>query len=509
VPICDTTIVVDGAEIAGDVLLDSARRAARGFGALGVGAGDAVALLLRNDIAFLEASFGAALIGALSVPVHAHASTEEIEHVVCDSGARVLVAHADLVPGSLPRVETLVVPVRDSLRKAYRIPASAARVGTNRVNWLDWLDGMQPLRSAAVTMPSSIRYTSGTTGLPKGVRREAIGRRQDQRRAIGPMMDLIGIVPGMRTVVTGPLSHAGPNTHALRAALAGATIVLPARFDAEGLLRLIEDYRITNLNLVPTMFRRLLCLGQGVRNRYDISSLEHVVHGAAPCPRDLKRDMIAWWGPIIHEWYGTTETSALAGCNTEDWLRHPGTVGKPFPIVTLRIVDDVGKELSAGEVGEIVGRVNGLPDFTYQNAEPARRALDRNGLTATGDVGLLDDDGFLFLRGRKKELIIVGGVNIYPLEIETVISTMPAVSDVAVFGIPNDEYGEVVAAAVVPSKIGSPTPEAVRAHVAARLAGFKVPRVVEIRDELPLTASGKVLKRLLRQPYWDRVGRTI
>lgn len=508
--IAETTIVVDGKEIAGEALLENARRAASGFLSMGVTAGDTVALLLRNDLAFLEASFGTALAGALPVPVNWHASRAEIAHVIADSGAKILVAHADLVEAAGTTVSTLEVAVSDSLRAAHGLDDRYGVVGDGAPDWRRWMDEQVPLDAAGLVMPSTVVYTSGTTGLPKGVRREPrASSDRDAERAGAAAVQALGVAAGMRTAITAPLCHSAPNAYALQAARIGAKILLPPRFDPEGLLELVEKHRLTRLQLVPTMCVRLLGLTDEVRRRYDLSSLEHVVHAGAPCPPSVKRAMIAWMGPIVHEYYGSTETSILTSTTTAEWLERPGTVGRPLPTVRLRILDDAGAPVPAGEVGEVAARVEGMPDFTYQNRDLERDALDRDGLIATGDLGFLDADGYLFLRDRKKDLVVSGGVNIYPAEIEAVIASMPEVGDVAVFGIPDEQYGEVIAAAVSTRSGSALTGEAVREYVAASLPGLKVPRLVEFHDELPQTASGKILKRVLRQPHWAGTGRSI
>jgi long-chain acyl-CoA synthetase len=260
---------------------------------------------------------------------------------------------------------------------------------------------------------------------------------------------------------------------------------------------------------VPIMFTRLLKLPAEVRQRYDVSSLRHVTHGAAPCPRHVKEQMIAWWGPIIYEQYGSLEIGLVTGTTSEEWLSHPGTVGRALPGVELKILDDDGNEVPIGQTGEVYSRVADQPDFTYEGRPEARTEVVRDGFVTAGDVGYLDVDGFLYLCDRKKDMVISGGVNIYPAEIEECLLTLPGVRDVAVFGIPDDEYGESLAAAVELDGLTPVSAEDVRAHVRANLAGFKTPRVVEFLEEIPRLDSGKILKRKLREGYWAETGRTI
>ncbi len=318
-----------------------------------------------------------------------------------------------------------------------------------------------------------------------------------------------GFEPGLRAVVTGPMYHGAPMAWAMGWTRMKGFVVLEARFDPEDLLRLIAKHRITHLLLVPIMFTRLLKLPDEVRARYDVSSLRHVTHGAAPCPRHIKEQMIAWWGPIIYEQYGSLEIGLVTGATSEQWLAHPGTVGKPLTGVELRILDDEGDEVPSGEKGEVYARIADQPDFVYEGRPEARAEIDRGGFVTAGDVGYLDADGFLHLCDRKKDMVISGGVNIFPAEIEECLLTLPGVRDVAVFGIPDEEYGEALAAAVELDGVTQVTADDVRAHVRANLAAFKAPRLVEFLDEIPRLDSGKILKRKLREVHWAGTGRTI
>jgi long-chain acyl-CoA synthetase len=314
---------------------------------------------------------------------------------------------------------------------------------------------------------------------------------------------------GIRTVITGPVYHSAPNLYALSAARDGGLVVLQPRFDAEDLLRQIEQHRITHLHMVPTMFVRLLKLPAEVRGKYDLSSLKFVVHAAAPCPPDVKRQMIEWWGPIINEYYGGTETGGAVFHTAEEALKKPGTVGRPIPGAVVKILDAAGKELGPGKIGEVYLRIGGFPDFTYNGMDDKRHEVERNGLITCGDVGYLDEEGYLFLCDRVRDMVISGGVNIYPAEIEAVLIGMPGVQDCAVFGIPDEEYGESLAAFIQPQPNATLTADAVRAWLRERVAGYKVPKMVEFRAELPREDSGKIFKRKLRAPYWEKAGRQI
>jgi long-chain acyl-CoA synthetase len=256
------------------------------------------------------------------------------------------------------------------------------------------------------------------------------------------------------------------------------------------------------------MFVRLLRLPPDVRSRYDLSSLRHVSHTAAPCPPDVKRAMIEWWGPIVDEFYGSTEVGFITGCTSEEWLAHPGTVGRPLPSSDVRIIG-VDGPVPIGESGEVFVRARANSDFTYFGKSDARAEVEIDGLITCGDIGFLDADGFLYLCDRARDMIISGGVNIYPIEIEACLLKLEGVADCAVFGIPDDEYGESIAAAMKLDEGSTLSAEDIRRHVREHLAGFKVPKVVTFHESLPREDSGKMFKRKLRQPYWEKAGRSI
>jgi long-chain acyl-CoA synthetase len=507
--------VISGArEVSRDAIMERAGRAASGFAALGVGAGDAVAVVLRNDFPFFEASYAAQRLGAYCVPVNWHGKTPEIAYVLRDCGAKAVVAHSDLLPQAGPAVPKgvalIVVPTPPEIAAAYGVTAAQCRVPAGARLWDEWLAGFSSMAEGAAGAISSMIYTSGTTGNPKGVRRLNLGAQFAE--TVGLMARAVfGFAAGraIRTVITGPLYHTAPNGYGLIAVREGALAILQSRFDAEDLLRLIERYRITHLHLVPTMFVRLLRLPETVRRRHDLSSLEWVLHGAAPCPADVKRAMIDWWGPIITEYYGGTETAVVTFHTAEEALRKPGTVGRPFSNASVRIYDDDGRELPPGRIGEIYVWLPGMPDFTYYGLPEKRREIERDGLVSVGDLGYLDKDGYLFLCDRRHHMVISGGVNIYPAEIEAALIAMPGVHDCAVFGIPHEEFGETLCAHIEPEPAAVLDETAIRLFLRQRLADFKVPRVIRFDADLPREDSGKIMKRKLRDPYWEATGRRI
>jgi long-chain acyl-CoA synthetase len=513
-------VISESGILRGDVFLpiaelhERSRRAASALRSIGVGPGDTVALLLRNDFAFFEAMFAAGMIGATPVPINWHFKPDEILLVLADCRAKALVVHADLLPplrDVLPAgLEVRVVATPPDIGEAYGISEEAWVVPQGMVEWSAWIEGFEPWADAALEPTGAMMYTSGTTGKPKGVRRPtAPAASRSQSLYYTESAKFCGFEPGVRAVVTGPMYHGAPLNWAMGWVRGNGFVVLQPRFDPEGLLRIIAEQRITHLLLVPIMFTRLLRLPLEVRQRYDVSSLRHVTHGAAPCPRQVKQQMIEWWGPVIYEQYGSLETGLVTGATSEEWLAHPGTVGKPLPGVELKILDEEGNEVPVGVAGEVYTRVPDLPDFTYEGSPESRAEVERDGFITAGDIGYLDADGFLYLCDRKKDMVISGGVNIYPAEVEECILTLPGVRDVAVFGIPDDDYGEALAAAVELDGTTAVSADDVRAHVRARLANYKVPRVVEFLETIPRLESGKILKRRLREPYWAKAGRTI
>tara|TARA_R110002095_G_scaffold210948_1_gene198597 strand:- start:13995 stop:15536 length:1542 start_codon:yes stop_codon:yes gene_type:complete len=485
---------------------DRAARAAAGMRDMGVGVGSSIAILMRNAIEYLEVSAAAAHVGAYAVPLNWHLAPAEISYVLEDCGAKLLIVHSDLlnlVPTellhSVDGVDVIIVNMPDAIRDVYPLMISEVRPPADAKNWEEFLLANEPLKAMEL-MPEreSIIYTSGTTGRPKGIIRNPA--TEEQRQKLNRMREeTYHLKEGIRLLVPAPLYHAAPNVFSLCGLQVAAMVVLMPKFDPEEFLRIIEREKITTIVMVPIMFVRLLKLPVEVRSRYDLGSLTAVLHAAAPCPPDIKSQMIEWLGPIIYEWYGTTETSVVTQCSTEEWLKYPGTVGKPIPGATIEIIDDNGNAVPPNTEGEIYMNLEFMPDFTYHNREEERAKVSRGGLTTGGDIGYLNDDGYLFICDRKKDMIISGGVNIYPAEIEAVLISMPEIYDCAVIGIPDAEFGEAILAVVVANV--PITEETIVEHLATRMAKFKIPRSFEFREFLPRDDAGKLLKRRLREPF--------
>jgi long-chain acyl-CoA synthetase len=490
-------------------LQERAARAATGLSSLGIGEGDIIALFLRNDLAFFEAAMAAGLLAAYPTPVNWHATPEEAKYIFENSGAKAVVIHADFLPHIRsvipPGVTVLAVATPPEIAEAYGVKPEVCVPLSGLPVWDTWLEQFELWSAPPRPNPGTIIYTSGTTGHPKGVRR-AQPTPEQYDFSVKSLVRIFGFdtrpFDKIISVMVGPMYHSAPNAYGMLASRIGVNLLLQARFDPEGLLQMIEKHRISHIHMVPIMFNRLLKLPDGVKRKYDLSSLEFVVHAAAPCPVPVKRAMIEWWGPVIFEYYGATETGGVVFCNSHEWLAHPGTVGKPMPGADVRVIDAEGKPLPAGEIGEVVARFSGVADFTYHRDHAKRIATEKAGLIAPGDIGYFDADGFLYLCDRAKDMIISGGANIYPAEIEAVLCRMPGVADCAVFGIPDDEYGEAVHAAIQPQPGVSLSEADVKSYLRGHLSGFKVPKTVAFQSELPREDSGKIFKRKLREPFW-------
>ncbi len=497
-----------------------AQRAARALKSLGIGRGDAVAVMLRNDFAFFEASAAIGQLGGYPVPVNWHYTPDEADYLFRNSEAKAIIIHADLladIAEAMPEgVPVFVVETPPEIAEAFQVSPDKRIVPDGRTDWAAWIAGFEPLAPEVADPPGAMIYTSGTTGRPKGVRRAPPTPEQALSSAmtIGTVFGLLGGVlnPGSEKIVSiipGPLYHSAPNAYSGLSVRAGADVILQPRFDPEDLLRLIEKHRVTHIQMVPTMFVRLLKLPPEVRAKYDVSSLKFIVHAAAPCPPHVKKAMIEWWGLVINEYYGSTETGAVVFCTAEEWLAHPGTVGKALPNVKLRILDDAGNDVPQGTPGDLYIRLTTGLDFTYHGDDTKRRKAERDGLIGVGDIAYQDADGFIHLCDRRNNMVISGGVNIYPAEIESELLKVPGVADGCVFGIPGEEVGEVLLAAVQPAPGVTLEAQFVKDELARHIARYKIPKTITFHAELPREDSGKIFKRKLRDPYWEKAGRTI
>lgn len=470
---------------------------AGGLRRLGLQEGDVVAVLLRNDPVVADVIFACRTAGTYYCPINWHFTAEEVRFLLEDSGARVLIAHADLLP-ALRAVVPAGVAV---LAVAGTHPGTAA----DAIEYEPWLAAQTPYDGPRVAPRGHLAYTSGTTGRPKGVLRDAVPLDQldDQlARMRSVVAKAIGVVPGCRALMSAPLYHSAPGVFIQNALQMAERLVLTPRFDAEQVLALVEEHRIDVLYLVPIMYVRLLKLPAEVRARYDLSSIRFVASTGSPCAPEVKRAMIEWFGPVIHETYASSEAGMITVATPEDAAQRPGTAGRPVDAASVRILDEAGQPCAPGETGLVYVRQPAYPDFTYLNNDAARRAIDREGRVTLGDLGYLDADGYLFICDRASDMVISGGVNIYPAEIEHELVRYPGVADCVVFGVPDDEYGERLHGVIEPMPGAEIVPAAVIDWLKARLSGFKVPRTIEITARLPRDETGKLAKRRLRDQHW-------
>lgn len=467
-------------------ILDRAARLASAMADSSVAAGDAVALLLRNDFAVLEANLAVRKLDAYGVPINWHWHAEEIGYVLRDCAPRLLIGHADLI-------EKVGHFIPDGLTV---IAVGGAAHGMR--DYDAWIAAHAPYAGNGNGLGSSMVYTSGTTGRPKAVKRlPATGEESAQRaRVLAVIHDT---APGNIALVTGPLYHLFSQALLMATFGAGGTVVVMERFDPEACLALIEKHRVTHSALVPTLFVRLLRLPDAVKARYDLSSLRHVVHSGASCAPEVKRAMLNWWGPVLHETYGSTETGVVTKISPAEWLARPGSVGRPVLTGEVRILGEDRQWARPGVIGDVYLRIHGTPDFTFHGDPEKRAAVEHDGMVTCGDIGWLDEAGYLFLCDRRVDMVISGGVNIYPAEVEAALLEHPAIADCAVFGVPDAEFGEALVAHVEAGADLSPA--AVQAFLRQRIAGYKVPRHVVITDALPREETGKIMKRKLREGF--------
>jgi long-chain acyl-CoA synthetase len=493
----DSTAVIvpaTGARITYRTMVDQSKRLANALRSRGLRPGDHVAILMTNVPEYFEVVWAARRAGYFYTAINWHLTPGEVRYMLENSESKALIVSADLAEvaeqaaAGLPRLTVRLL------------------IGADRPGW----DGYAETAAAFGPTPlgpelegQAMLYSSGTTGRPKGIvhAKIDIGRRFGDVDGDILWVNRYGLDPSTVTLNVGPLYHAAPLVSAMSTHRHGGTVVLPPRFDAEETLKAIDEYRVTYAQFVPTMFIRLLRLPEAVRRRYDVSSLRAVAHSAAPCPVEVKRRMIEWWGPVINEYYSATEAAGHVSIRSAEWLEHPGSVGRVAP-GSVAVTDESGRELPAGEDG-IIWFTRPANQFSYHgDPEKSASMFNEKGWAQMGDIGHLDPDGYLFITGRSDHTIISGGVNIYPREIEDLLIEHPAVDDVAVIGVPDEEYGESVKAVVTlrDGNAGSPALErAIIDWTRERLAHYKCPRSVTFVDSLPRSVAGKMMKHRLTE----------
>jgi fatty-acyl-CoA synthase/long-chain acyl-CoA synthetase len=467
------------------------------FRSLGLKAGDHIALLLENRLAFMEICWAAQRSGLYYTAISRYLTQDEIAYIVRDCGAKVFITSPkchEQVKGLVGQPGGPLLFMLDEPEPGFRSYDKEAIV-----------QPITPIKDEVAGY--DMLYSSGTTGRPKGIKKEFENKPIDLPNPFLRVLcaNMCGMNADTVYLSPAPLYHAAPLRFNMMVTILGGTSIVMESFDAEQFLKLVEQHKVTQSQLVPTMFVRMLKLPDEVRRRYDVSSLKGAIHAAAPCPVDVKAKMIEWWGPILIEYYAGSEGNGVTVSTSQDWLAHRGTVGRAV-VGKVKILDENENEAPVGEIGTVY--FADAPEFSYHNdPEKTKRAYNSRGWSTLGDVGYLDHEGFLYLTDRKSYMIISGGVNIYPQETEDVLITHPDVADVAVFGVPNEEMGEEVKAVVQPhdmAKANKTLEEQLILFCRKNLSPIKCPRSIDFEAELPRTPTGKLVKRHLRDKYWPK-----
>jgi len=496
------TITPSGATRTWRELEQHSRQCAAALIARGFEMGDVIAICMENNAQYIEIAFAAQRAGLYFTPVSRSLKARELRHILADSGAKAVFFSSQTAQAvqeaSGPGVLQVIVQ---------EASADAAADHAQRPSSPREYEDLLAEAPADVALPdrpmgADFCYSSGTTGLPKGIKRDLFsGAALFEERSEGRLI-YRAFGPDTVYLTAAPIHHAAPLRYTLRVLGLGGRAIVMERFDAQAALGLVERYRVTHSLWVPTMFKRLLELPESARRAHDLSSMRYAIHVGAPCPIPVKEAMIGWWGPIIYEYYAGTEVVGRTSLSSEEWLAHKGSVGLP-EFGRIHIVGDGGRELGPREIGQVY--FSGFTPFEYHNdPQKTREAVNEHGWGTYGDIGYVDDEGYLYLTDRASNMIVSGGVNIYPEETEQLLATHPLVSDVAVIGVPNEDFGEEVKALVI-LREAEPSSEVARELIdfcRRNLSPIKCPRSVDFVDDLPRTETGKLLKRVLKSKYW-------
>jgi long-chain acyl-CoA synthetase len=498
-------ITPEGQEVRSGELLGHANQVVHALRAQGVETGDVVATVLPNGAEMLELYLAALQAGWYVVPINHHLVAPEIAFILRDSGAKVFVAHERFADASIAAADDVELPATGRLA-----------VGDVKgfASYREVRDAQPTTLPEDRTLGDVMNYTSGTTGNPKGIRRRLQGVSPEQAAlGLGGVLFLFSVQPhdGNVHIIGSPLYHTAVLRFGGASMHIGHMVVLMDKWTPEEMLRLIDHHNVTTSHMVPTQFHRLLALPEATREKYDVSSLRHMIHAAAPCPIDVKHKMITWWGNAVDEYYAASEGGGTL-VTAEEWLKKPGTVGRAWPISEIAIFDDEGNRVDEPNVIGTVYMATQTAEFEYHGDKEKTRKNRIGRFFTVGDIGLIDEDGYLFLRDRKIDMIISGGANIYPAEIENVLLSHPKVGDAAAFGIPHEDWGEEVKAVIEPAEGITGDDELAQEildYCRDKLAKFKMPKSIDFTTEMPRDPNGKLYKRKLRDPYWEGVQRAL
>ena len=496
-------IFVGARHVPREILTDRSERLAKGMATLGLREGDVVAVLLRNRMAYLEIILACRRLGIYYCPVNWHFTAAELGYILGDSGARAVFTETAFVE-TVKEANTGMMP-------AFCVntgPAMAAGVR----DFDEWVDAQSRYAGPLAAPRGHMAYTSGTTGKPKGVVRDPVPiERLAATQAV--MLEIVertmGLKQGCRALLTAPLYHSAPSLFCQMSLQLCELFMVMERFDAEEFLRIVEEDRIEVAYLVPIMYVRLLKLPASVRDRFDLSSLRFISSTGAPCPPEIKARMIEWLGPVVYETYASSEVGMITLADSDQAMRKPGTAGKPVGPAEIRILDEKGDPLPPNGIGKVYVRQPAYADFTYKNNGAARRAVDVDGFIGLGDMGYVDEDGFLFICDRESDMVLSGGVNTYPAEIEHVLLRHPAIADCAVIGVPDPEYGESLRAFIDLEPGQRLDEEGAGQWLSRQLARYKIPRKFVFDCSVPRDLNGKISRKKLREQYWKEHGRKV
>lgn len=499
-------IIVDGEFFNREKFDSKAKKLVSALRSLGLKEGDVIAVMLKNSIEYLEVIQASKQLGTSYCPINWHLTRAETSYLIQDSKAKVFIVSHDLIH-LFENGERIELPV-------ILVGGDAANANVDKyIYYQNWSERFVEDNEFSLTPRGHMAYTSGTTGKPKGVVRMPIDYAKEPKRK-KEMQDILaetlGLTHGIRALLPAPLYHSAPSLFAQHALQVSSLFVLMSKFDPIKLLENIQKFKIELVYLVPIMFVRLLKLELSLRNQYDLSSIKFIASTGAPCSPEIKKQMIDWLGPVVYETYASSEAGLVTLINSEQALKKPGSAGLPVGRGVVKIYSEDGSECDHGQVGYVYVRQYAYGDFEYQNNSKARREIDRNGLINLGDIGYVDEDGYLFICDRRSDMVISGGVNIYPAEIEHQIMQYAGVADCAVIGIPDEEYGESLMAFIQP--LGGEEDfnlDSLRGLLEEKLAKYKIPKIFKISKDLPRDDNGKIYKRYLREKLWEGKNRKV